>query len=348
MAIGVALRSDYAGHGKTVTMVSFRRPGVEPKRLVYDAEYRSLPYKSPDESDHPEKLLFAFTLYPKSAAELMLDVAANPGVYNFIGIDNATMFQDELVEYCSTQAGMTKLAETLGCQTKMAGFLRNNYSNSSALFRSYIQVIIKTWLVILRRNDIDVVITTETKNEYINWGSRSRVESEKQKMVGTTYQLGKAWSQILDVFLVLSRIVGDRSAGSAKLTKYPQATMDTISPKCSIPGVQPNFIFKDWDVFWRMVERRDVPSSKDYERVDVPVSVTDQTGGMETITQARISILKYAAQLGLVEKVDRAGADQLRQMADEYGLDIDNALAQYWEFIEWLDMEAGSGQTKES
>ena len=55
-ALMILLRSEYWGAGKTHTALSYSRPGREPKRLLYDAEFRDDNFHSPDGVDHPEVL----------------------------------------------------------------------------------------------------------------------------------------------------------------------------------------------------------------------------------------------------------------------------------------------------
>jgi hypothetical protein len=111
-------------------------------------------------------------------------------------------------------------------------------------FYPFLKGVIKELLLACRKNGVDVIATTESKNVWKNYGSKAKDDANKPKILGQMARVLDPWFQFGDVILVLSRIKGNRDDGAAKLTTFPTATMDTFKTKCSLPGLAPEFVFK--------------------------------------------------------------------------------------------------------
>ena len=99
------LYSDTWGQGKTLALVSFKRPGRTPKRLLIDKERRARSYKAPNGRDRPTKLQYSFDYFhelyaehlddgewtPQALIQLYEDIRDGKFKYNVLLIDNAAM-----------------------------------------------------------------------------------------------------------------------------------------------------------------------------------------------------------------------------------------------------------------
>lgn len=339
--INVILRSEYWGQGKTVTALSYTRPDVEkPRRLVVDMEHRDVTYQSLD-GDQPDDLLFAFDflqdaygeLTGDNLIELYQDIASGKFGYDVLIIDNVALFQDELYVVLSDKPTALKVAKAMrGVYERNRLFLDYKFNPTDhSGFYPFLKNVIKALLLACRQNEVDVVVTTESSNIWKNYGSKDR--NKPPKILGKTAKALDPWLQFSDALLVLSRIEGNRDEGTARLTTFPTARLDTFNTKCSLPGLAPEFAFENWDVFWAMIEKRRVPTQEDFDRVEVPAAeMPEDTGGngLETIEDAKRALFTLAVKHGaLTGAKDKKGVAALLMAGAEAGLDMDNALADY-------------------
>ena len=343
----VLLRSEHFGAGKSWAALSFMNPTKDHiKRLVMDGERRDEGYQSVDDEDLPERAMFAFdmwhTIYGEDfvagLVKMILDLQESKFGYNTFVIDNASIFQDDLDIACRSKQTATKFCEALGIMPKHQNFIQYRWNpNDAGSYYHMVKSIIRTFLLLLRKKSVDVLVTSESKNVWHKYGTRDA------KILGQTAKLWDPWFQMGDLLLVLERLEGSRTNGTAKLTPWPIARLDTFSPKASIPGIAPEFIFKDWNIFWTMVERRVMPDEDAYSKIEIPTATEPDNAGLQTISEAKDSIVSYAIKSGYIENRGQAlGA--LRLLGEKYNLDPNNALAQYWEWLEAIEKEATDGE----
>lgn len=358
--INILLRSDYWGQGKTVTALSYRTPdGKQPKRLVIDTECRDAPYKAPNSKDKPAKLLFAFDFFentygPLSADSLIAlytDIVTRKFAHDVLIVDNVAIFQDELYIMLAQKADALKVARALsGVYERNRLFLDTRFSSTnSSDFYPFLKNVLKALLLACRRSGITVIATTESKNVWKNYGSRD--PKKKPKIMGQTARALDPWFQFSDVLLVLSRIEGDRDSGNAKLKPWPTATLDTFNVKCSLPGVAPKFEFPNWEVFWQMIEKRDVPDAAKFAEVEIPAAEVSEDGtpGPETIEEAKRAIAGLAVTAGIMASLsDKDGAEKLKELGAGKGLSLDNALAEYQQWQELISSAAEKDGVEEA
>lgn len=346
--VNVILRSEYFGAGKTWTALSFINPLREPKRLVYDGEYRAESYRSTEAKDFLDRGMFVFDFwheqygedFTKALLKVLQEIAAGTFPYNVVVFDNATIFQDDLDIAMRDKNVAIQFTNALGITAKHNNFLQYRFNpNDAGGYYHVVKAVIRNMLLQMRRHDIDVIVTSETKNVWKDYGSRDR--DKPPTILGQTAKLWDPWFQMGDILLNLERITGSRGDGTAKLSQYPIARLDTFNPKCSIPGIAPEFVFSDWNVFWRMALRREMPSAEDFNKLEIPAAVTPENAGLETITEAKQAIVAHALKVGYIKSP--ADAKKLVEFGKVHGLDPDNSLAQYWDWIAALNEEASNG-----
>lgn len=335
----ILLRSDFYGQGKSVTAVSFKRPDVEPKRLVYDWELRADTYKSPGNTDDRSKLQFAFDFWNTdvnivdSVVEMCNQLKAGAFGYNVMVFDNATMFQDELVQATQTEADARKLANATGAGATLNGPRRFN-PNDTASYYYFIKAAIRGMLRMLKMANVDVIVTSESRNKWQDYGKR------EMKILGQTAKLLDPWLQMADALFVLNRIEGDRDSGKAKMLPYPIASLDTFNIKCSLPGVQPVFKFDSWDIFWKMISNRRVPTAKDFAALDIPASVIPDVKGELSESEIKQIVIDYALEMGVIRDKSANEAKRLLSIGLKHNLDISSILIQYEDWLTMIAQEA--------
>ena len=122
--VNVMFRSEFWGQGKTVAALSYSRPGLEqPRRLLVDMEYRDMSYKSPDDVDHPEQLLFAYDFFQDeynhgdvtqdAITRLYTEIMEDKFPYDVLIFDNVALFQEELYVLLSDKKTAVAVAKTV-------------------------------------------------------------------------------------------------------------------------------------------------------------------------------------------------------------------------------------------
>ena len=272
MSIGVIISGD-PGHGKTETALRFVVPGKkETGRLVLDYEARSTQYQG--DKDDFERHLWAFDVYPepfatpdaKQLAVLYTDIVAGKIKADVLIIDNVVLFQDDLGQMMSDKATATMLAEKFGVYNRYRLFIEYNWKIGDNNWWGLLKAIIKEFLLACRRNRINVVVTTELKNVWENYGSRDK--NKPAKIRGQTAKVLAPWLQMLDTVWNLSRKEKD-VGGKPQMRAAPKVTIDAFSPKASLVGIPPLFDFTDWKQIWQWIEERGVPTKEDFAKVEV-------------------------------------------------------------------------------
>jgi hypothetical protein len=289
---GVLFSKGY-GHGKTVALVSFRRPKETPKRLLIDNERRARTYKASNGRDKPKQLLFSFDYFHERYAEQMPDGEWTPEAlitlyedvrggkfpYTVLLIDNAAMLQEELVSMLldGGKPVCTKLAKAFrGVYNKHARFIEYNFKTSSTVdIYGIVKDVLEELLRVCQRKDIDVLVATESKNVWYKYGTRD------MKILGQSAKVLSPFMKYADFSYRLSRETGNRDIGTAKLVDVPWAIMDTFNPKNSLPGLKPKFEFT-WDEFWKLVTSRGITTQKELDEIKVEESeIPEETGDPE-------------------------------------------------------------------
>jgi len=343
MAINVILRSNDWGAGKSWLALSYRNQANDQVRLAYDGEYRNDTYRSTDTEDCPEKGLFVFDQWETmlgqdfvaSVISCIGHVQSGKFPYNALIIDNGTLFQDQFDIAMRDKSVAQEICDALGITPKHQNFLSYRFNvNDSAAYYYLVKSAIRGFLLTLRKASIDVIVTSESKNVWKNYGSRDK--SNPQTIMGKTTKLWDPWLQMSDLILVLERISGSRLEGTAKLTPWPTARLDTFNPKCSIVGIAPEFVFKDWDVFWKMVDLRKVPDSAMLGNLNVPVAI--ESLNIDSIADAKVAIVNHAVGTGFAPSFAAAPA-LVRKMGEKYGLEPSLALPQFNQWIDAINTE---------
>jgi len=140
-----------------------------------------------------------------------------------------------------------------------------------------------------------------------------------------------------DAIFVLERFEGDRRKGEAKMTPWPTASLDTFNTKISIPGVLPKFVFKDWGIFWSMADKRRLPTQEEYAKLEIAAAVETDDIGLESNIDAKNAVLAYALDKKFITSRSTVEKERLIQLGKESGLDADNVLSQYYEWLEAID-----------
>lgn len=340
----LVIRSTDPGAGKSWAIMSFNRPKVEPKRLIWDGELRDEAFQS--DHDDPATGRFVFDLW----GDLTLDnFVKHIGAlqdrvlpYNFIGIDNGYMFQEQFKSIMQTSAAAEQIAKALGVYGRFSGYLGTRFNvNEAASYSWLCKNIIREWLLLVRKAGIDMVVSTESKNVWENYGKRGRDPQTGEpymKIKGQSVNLWPTWIGMADAVYIFDRMKEDGK--ERRLLTYPIARVDPWNPKCSLPGLATQFEFKDWSVVWKMLEARRVPTKADLDLIRVPGVVFADNDGLETNKDALNAIFKFGkAKLGW----DKLG---MEAFAKEHGFDLEEALYQYFDWIEAINERSSSQETK--
>ena len=274
MSIGVIITAD-PGHGKTETALRFTTPGgKQPKRLVLDYEARVTQYQGHDGDDYARHL-WAFDIYPepfatpdaKQLAALYADIVAGKVKPDVLIVDNVVLFQDELGLMMSDKATAIELARAFSVYDRYRLFIEYNWRVGDNNWWGLMKAVIKQLLLACRKQQINVVVTTELKNVWQNYGSRDK--NKPAKILGKTAKLLAPWLQMLDAVWQLSRKEKDEG-GKPVMKDAPTVQIDPFSPKASLVGIPPRFEFTDWQRIWQWIEERGVPTKEDFASVEVP------------------------------------------------------------------------------
>lgn len=273
-----AFFSENRGQGKTIALVSYYRHGLEhTRRLLLDKELRARTYRSPDNQDHPEALMWAFDFFhdaydehmedgeltAAAFAALYRDIKDDTFDYDALLIDNAAMLQDDLLDMIRIggKAVAKKLAEQFGVYQKLRATIEYRFKPSdNTVIYQIVKAILSALLRLCRKRDIDVICATEKQNKWKDYGTRD------MKVVGQTAKLLEPFMQYADFSYRLTRTKGSRDEGTAKLIPVPWAILDNINPKNSIPGLKPQFEMT-WANFWMLALARGITTQADLDEV---------------------------------------------------------------------------------
>jgi len=346
MSYNIILRSTFWGQGKTVGALSYHPPdNPEPRRLVFDREYRDEGYQG-EEDDH-DRMLFAFQFFRDhygdfdvaNLTQLYYDIKVGDFPFDVLIFDNATMWQEEFFALMAEKQRAMQIAKEFdGVYDRNRLFLDYKFKPTDpGGYYTLLKSAIRALLLACRRAGVDVIVTCESKNVWQNYGTRNA------KILGQTAKVWDPWFQFSDQILVLSRVKGSRELGTARLTACPTAQMDTFNVKSSIPGIAPEFVMCNWDIFWKMAERRTVPTQDDFDELEIERAASPEKE-INTIEQAKMQILDVAERFGLIKGVnDKAGIKALKELGAEQGLSTDNALAELTDWVELLAATAEQG-----
>jgi hypothetical protein len=287
----IYLWSGHYGSGKTLMAVSYKPHGVaHPKRLVIDAEVRAIRYQAEQhgyDQDTPDKLLYSFDFFPNALDEISKDDFLNlmkmlqgkkpwpggggngpdpvePRKPDVIIFDNFALFQGSLEGWCQEAGSAGQLVDVCGLRTRYDGFLKYRFKVEPGWWRM-VKDIIREFFRACKRAEVDVIVTTEQKNEWENYGVRGNGPDGKplQRIVGQTAKVHDVVFQMADTCWNLTR-------NAEKLTDTPEVTLDPLNPKMSVVGVPPKFKFHSWDEIWHWVEERQVATADQLGQVKRP------------------------------------------------------------------------------
>ena len=333
-------------------MCSFKRPGVLPERLVMDFEYRTAYYHSNDGKDHPEKLLYAFDLFEAFTLESFIDlykqITSGEFKYNMLGIDNATMFQQYLLDFVQTQADARTLAKAFrGVYAQNRLFIETRFRATDAGgIYTLIKTVIGEFSRALRGAGIDVIITAQAHNVWENYGTKSA------KILGQTAHLHAPWLQFADLVYMLSR--STTSADKKRTIQgAPRAAADPFAPKASIVGAPTSFTLSTWKDFWGPVTERLLPTEEDWADVvfdepQQPEYVAVAIPGPVTLKEAKETLADLAVKHGLMRAPkDGEYGRKMVAGAAPFGLTGANMLERYSDWVLYIEARAEGKLTKE-
>ncbi len=263
------------GSGKSVLALSYVPKSGKAKRIVLDKEVRSIRYQSEEHGeteDVPEKLLFSFDLYPdetgqvsaKQFVELIKKFEDEENEYNVLIIENQAMFQGDIEGWCQTASDAKVVLTALGLEKKYLNFLAYSFKPATPPWWNMVKDIAREFLLVAKRANMDIVITTEMRNEWENYGVRGTAPDGKPwaRIKGKTAKLWNFVMQIADVCWMLDRNVEE-------ITAKPTIKIDPLNPKLSIVGVPPTFKFTSWERIWEWEKARGVPDDEAFAEVEI-------------------------------------------------------------------------------
>lgn len=326
----VFLLSGGYGSGKSVTALSYKpKDKPNPKRLVIDKEVRSIRYQAQahgHDKDVPEALLFSFDLYPDNSgiievqdfANLVKQIREGNGPDVLI-IENMAMFQDDVTGWCQDASGTRKVLEALNMAKQHENFLRYRFSQDP-YWRNLLKQIVREFLLTCKRAGIDVVITTELRNEWQNYGAKGYDKDGKplQRIIGKTAKVWDFVLQIADTCWILKRNIG-------AITDKPAISIDPLNPKLSIVGVPATFTFDGWDKIWEYERKRGVLSSEDFSKVEIPEpefregDPDSDEDGDDPLERGKQRLIEELAPYGYKNRMEVGRA--LQKLGLEYTLD---------------------------
>jgi len=330
------------GQGKTVALVSYYHPDNQGKtrRLIIDEEGRSRQYRAPNGKDDPEQLLFSFDYFhevyalaladgeltTKALIQLYEDIRDGNFPYDCLLVDNAAMFQDDirLLILEGGKAAAQQLAKAFrGVHAKYQGFLdfRFKLTDNVGIY-GLVKAVIEELLRICQRRGVDVLVATEAKNVWKDYGTSN------MKILGQTAKVLEPWMKYADFAYELSRTKGSREQGTAELIAIPWARTDTFNPKNSLPGLPPLFEMK-WPSFWEHVLARKVTTDEQWKEIEVEKAESPELDGdpVQELQQAKDELIAAATLKGITKgRSDTVGMAVLIDLLKVDGLAPDDAL----------------------
>jgi hypothetical protein len=260
--------SGASGHGKSVAAVSFRTPELpQPRRLALGFELGLSHYRSSDNIDHPEQLLYAFDHFPLSQEEsipecddvIKLCQMVQDSDYDVLVIDNVVLLQELICLTADQGDGAMALMKAFALEPayRMVASTFGKGMRDQTYWRLVKDVLRKMILGI--RKSKHLIATTEEKNVWQNYGSRDR--NSPPRIIGKTAKLLLPWLQFTDGILSLSRTLPSGADGKPKLTDVPMAQVDAFNPKNRVVGLPSRFAMQ-WDFLWDCVDRRQIPTKE--------------------------------------------------------------------------------------
>lgn len=322
-----------------------------------DKETRSLSYKQePGKPDDPKRLLYQFDIYP----DLTGMVGANQftNLINSINnkkpillenedgekeveipdeffIDNVAMFQEDIAGWCQKASGAQRILEALRLEHKFSHTLKHNFRVGDPMWWTILKNIQREFILTLKRNGIDVVLSTQTTNVWKNYGMRGYDKDGKpnQRILGKT---AKVWDSVMQVADVIWNL--DRMGEDGQLKVKPTISIDPFKVKNSIVGLPMKFEWKDWDTLWDVVSKRGIPDKEETSKITMP-EVEYQEGDPESnlgdpLEEGREELVKALTEDGTYQD-RREIAKTMKSLGLTYTLsgheDIEEALRKHKE-----------------
>jgi len=296
------------GSGKSVTALSYLPKGqATASRMVVDKEYRASHYQNLTQADDPSKLLFNFDLLLTDGQDMTLEkwgtlvTKVKAKTFDVLIFDNMAMLQDDIEGWCQDAVGTRKFLASVGDDKKHEMFLKFRFSNDQ-YWRKALQGAMRSFLLLCKQNEIDVVITTELQNKWQNYGVRGNDADGKPmaRIIGKQSKIWERTLQMADVNWFLKRTVAGKIQGA------PMVGIDPLRPKMSIVGIPPEFQFKSWEDVWAYSVKRDVPTDEALAKVAMPgieysEGAEPEVDPVKQKEEKREDLLKEAAKLGFTD-----------------------------------------------
>jgi hypothetical protein len=317
-------------------------------------EMRDDRYKSPTDVDDHSQFLYAYDdfadeygwMTKENFLKLYQDIRGGEFPYNIICIDNLAMLQGLLMSLIQDAKSAKEIARAVGlAYQENRLFLDHRFKPTDAGgIYTLLKSIIKWFLMTCKRAKVDVISTTESKNVWVNYGSKNA------KILGRTTKALDPWIQLADLCLLLNRTKGSREAGTAQLVGPPEATMDPFNPKHSLPGVPVSFTLDNWENFWEKALSRTVPTAEDWATVQVDKAETPEYAavaieGPSTEDEAKTELADLAVQHDwMTNSKDAQGAATMIEEASKKGLGKDEMLSRYDEWVAFIKETKSPGK----
>jgi hypothetical protein len=303
------------GSGKTVTALSYVRPGVPPKRLLIDMKIgRSDVYKSPDSSDHPDKLMWAFEYLavpvPTATDIQLLMIAVHKGEcpFNSIIIENVLLLQNLMQQYWSIKANLVSTASIYGL-AQSRQLTAKDFKPYDAGTLSLMKTIFSLFIQDLRKSGIDILVTTPLHNIWTGYGQSGYGPDglPKMRVLGKSAMMWDAWQQWADTLWILERT--KEVKGLKQLKNLPTVSMDVFVPKNSFPGLPSVFEWPGWETVWDWHENRTHVPDMSLIKGDKPGEDPETVKGI--IDDLKRKIVRDLPQFSVEEVIKPAMQDSL-------------------------------------
>lgn len=318
------------GSGKTLTAVSFVPPswpeGQPVRRVMVDAELRSLVYRSKDGMDYPEKQLYGFEFLGEKAGRVtgasfhsLMRVAhdvtwkVQPQV---LIIDDVALIQDVMSTWWKSKKNVLNSLAIYGMEGLRLPGAKNEagsdtWSNWEPGATDLMQKIFQQFFIDLRAQGCYLIGTSPLRNIWDNYGAKGTDAdgNPKMKILGQSAKVWKVWLQMTDVIWNFNRIKDQ------KLTLVPAVSMDAFMQKASLPGVPESFIWPGWKELWTWNEERRYVA--DPRNIVIPEPQYDPEGIETAVRQGKARLVKELAGQATVAEI---GAIMSMELAPDYTL----------------------------
>ena len=317
--------SGHFGSGKSLVSYSFvpldHKPKTPIHRLVLDHEIRFDTYLSPDGSDHPEKMQFAFIPLGKGrigGAEIfrVLELVHTKKYTNkpdVIIMDDVAMSQGKMSIWWQNKENCMATAKLYG--------LENDRCLTSKTWKplepgtvSFFKALFTEFMLDCKDQDITLILTSPLHNIWKNYGKQGYDPVDNlpnMRIIGKSAKVWDCWQQMADVIWIL-----DRHDKTGKLTGIPTISMDVQIPKASLPGVPESFQWPGWTTLWSWYTERKFVA--DVSKLEMPKPEFEQEQLDKLLQKDKAKFVKEMQGIATIQQITEALQDP---MAPTYSIE---------------------------